>query len=198
MRRKSMTANTDPRLGLRRAFEQAALVVRGVSPDHLARPTPCSEFDVSDLLAHLVGVGNRIAGIGHDEEQPDELQTVSGLAAEAWSAAFDNVMSEALEAWSDDTLLERDLVLPFGTFPGPLVVQIYVLELVTHSWDLAVATEQTSVLNPALAEAALPVAAAMLPPEPRGGEMPFGHVVAVAGDRPAYDRLAGYLGRRPA
>jgi uncharacterized protein (TIGR03086 family) len=88
-------------------------------------------------------------------------------------------------------------VLPFGTFPGPLVAQIYILELVVHSWDLAAATGQLSILDPSLAQTALPVAHAVLPPEPRGGEMPFGPVIPVADDAPAYDRLAGYLGRKP-
>ena len=131
------------------------------------------------------------------EAQADELPTLNGVSADAWGAAFDQAMDEALEAWRDDTLLTRDLVLPFGTFPGPLVARIYVLELVVHSWDLAAATGQRSILDDDLADSALPTAGAMLPPAPRGGEMPFGPVIAVADDRPVYDRLAGYLGRQP-
>ena len=162
-----MEANTDPRSELRRAFEQAATVVDGVSAEQLGQPTPCSEFDVAALLAHLVGVANRVAGIGRGEEQPHDLATVT-LSPEAWAGAFGQAMSDALDAWSDDSLLERDLVLPFGTFPGPLVAQIYVLELVMHAWDLAAATGQTSVLSSELADTALPIALAVLPPEPRG------------------------------
>lgn len=192
-----MTVDTDPRFELKRAFDQAALVVKGVTPEQLGQPTPCSEFEVSALLNHLLGVAKRIAGIGRGEAQADELPTLNGVSADAWGAAFDQAMDEALEAWRDDTLLTRDLVLPFGTFPGPLVAQIYVLELVVHSWDLAAATGQRSILDDDLADSALPTAGAMLPPAPRGGEMPFGPVIAVADDRPVYDRLAGYLGRQP-
>ena len=193
-----MTASTDPRFELRRAFEQAALVVKGVTPGQLGQATPCSEFEVSDLLGHLVGVANRIASIGRGEIQPEELATPAAVSPEAWSTLFDQAMSEALTAWRDDALLTRDLVLPFGTFPGPLVAQIYLLELVVHSWDLAAATGQGSILDDDLAHGALPIAEAMLPPEPRGGEMPFEAVVAVGDDRPIYERLAGYLGRQPA
>jgi len=193
-----MTGSDDPRVELRRAFEQAALVVKGVSPGQLGQPTPCSEFDVGALLAHLLGVGNRIGGIGRGEAQAGEVATETGIASDEWGDAFDRAMEAALQAWSDDSLLERELVLPFGTFPGPLVARIYMLELVAHAWDLAAATGQVPILDPDLAELALPIAEAMLPPQPRGGEMPFGPVVEVPQGRPPYDRLAGYLGRRPA
>ena len=36
-----------------------------------------------------------------------------------------------------------------------------------------------------------------VPAEPRGGHIPFGPVVAVPTDAPAYDQLAGWMGRQP-
>jgi uncharacterized protein (TIGR03086 family) len=74
---------------------------------------------------------------------------------------------------------------------------IYVQEQVTHGWDLAVATGQVSKLDPALAEAVLPVVQQFVPSEIRGGEMPFEAVVEVPPTASAYDRLAGFLGRQP-
>jgi uncharacterized protein (TIGR03086 family) len=72
------------------------------------------------------------------------------------------------------------------------------MELATHGWDLAVATGQAAELDPELAEALLPFAAQMLPPAPRGGELPFEAVVTVDADASPTDRLAAYLGRDPA
>jgi hypothetical protein len=37
----------------------------------------------------------------------------------------------------------------------------------------------------------------ILPPEPRGGEIPFGPVVEIPADAPPYAQLAAYLGRHP-
>ena len=51
-------------------------------------------------------------------------------------------------------------------------------------------------LDPVLAEAVLPTAKRLLPPDHRGGEIPFGPVLEVPAGAPAYDRLAGFLGRR--
>lgn len=49
-----------------------------------------------------------------------------------------------------------------------------------------------------MTDIALLVATEVLPPEPRGGEIPFAAVVKVAADASSYDRLAGYLGRSSA
>ena len=43
----------------------------------------------------------------------------------------------------------------------------------------------------------LAVAQRILPPEPRGGEIPFGPVVPVPPDAGLYAQLAGWLGRQP-
>jgi hypothetical protein len=52
-------------------------------------------------------------------------------------------------------------------------------------------------LDPALAEAVLPLVQQFVPPDMRGGEMPFGAIIEVPPMASVYDRLAGYLGRQP-
>jgi hypothetical protein len=42
----------------------------------------------------------------------------------------------------------------------------------------------------------MPVAQRMLPPEPRGGFVPFGPIVAVGPNASPYEQLASFLGRR--
>ncbi len=184
----------DPRPLLDQSFRQASALVAGVDPTDMGRPTPCAEFDVEALLAHLVFVAHRVAVIGRGETIADG-PVLAEVADGAWSEAFDVAMGEALAAWSDDDRLAGQITLPWATLPAPTVARIYALELVTHGWDLAVASRQVEVLDPELAETVLPVAFDALPPEPRGGEMPFGPVVDVPDGAPAYLRLAGYTGR---
>jgi uncharacterized protein (TIGR03086 family) len=71
-------------------------------------------------------------------------------------------------------------------------------ELVTHGWDLAVATGRRHLLDDDLAAGALPATVAKIPADHRGEDVPFGPVVPVADDAPAIDRLVGWLGRDPA
>jgi hypothetical protein len=67
----------------------------------------------------------------------------------------------------------------------------------THGTDLAMATGQTIPYSEAEAAETLARAEKTLPPQYRGDHMPFGHIVPIANDAPAVDRLHAFLGRRP-
>ena len=87
--------------------------------------------------------------------------------------------------------------MPWGKVPGRIAVSGYVQEILTHGWDLARATGQPTELDPELAAWVLAVTQRILPPEPRGGEIPFGPVVPVPPDAGPYTQLAAWLGREP-
>jgi uncharacterized protein (TIGR03086 family) len=194
-----MTAPKDPTDDLRRSLAQSALVIGRTRPDQQGWPTPCSDFDVAALIGHLVFAAYRVARVGRREVVDGDPTAQRSLAPDEWGPAFSTCAAEALAAWQRPGAFEGDLALPFGTFPAPVVAAIYTLEQVTHAWDLAAALGATELLDPALAEATLPTARQLLPPEGRDlPEMPFDPVVEVPGTAPAYDRLAGYLGRSPA
>jgi uncharacterized protein (TIGR03086 family) len=82
--------------------------------------------------------------------------------------------------------------------PAESVFNMTLMEYLTHGWDLAVATGQPVPYSEAEAEEVLRRAEATLPPQYRGGDMPFGEIVPVADDAPAIDRLMGFMGRDPA
>jgi uncharacterized protein (TIGR03086 family) len=191
-----MSEQDDPRELLSRSFEQAASLIAAVTPEQFDLPTPCSEFDVRTLVGHMVFATNRLAKAAGDGPIPEGGPAVTGIEDADWSAVFGEAAAEAMEAWSADEKLDKEVELPFGKFPGSVVVSIYAQEQITHGWDLAVATEQRADLDDSLAEAVLPLVLKMVPPEFRGGEMPFEAVFEVPEDAPAYDRLAGYLGRK--
>jgi uncharacterized protein (TIGR03086 family) len=188
-------AGSDPRTLLFGSFDQAARLVRGVSVEQLELPTPCSEFDVTALLTHIVGVGRRIAALGRGEDQTGALPVPQDVARSGWGDAFDDAHQEALAAWADEDVLALTMHVPFGTFDGTTIAGVYLMELTTHGWDLARATDQVSELEDKLAEAALTIAHMALPPEPRGGFIPFKAVAETPLDASPYDRLAAYLGR---
>jgi uncharacterized protein (TIGR03086 family) len=192
-----MSSAPDPRQLLRQSLEQAGALIRAVPVAQFDLATPCDEFDVRALIGHMAFAAKRIAAAGRRDKLPDDGPSVTGVADEDWPATFDAIASDVTAAWARDGALDGEVALPFGTFPAPVVVLIYAQEQVTHGWDLAAATGQIEALDPALAEALLPVVRVMVPADVRGGEMPFEPVVPVATDAPAYDRLAGFLGRTP-
>ena len=70
-------------------------------------------------------------------------------------------------------------------------------EITTHTWDLACATGQRPAFDDGVVGLSLATMQIALPPEMRGGEVPFAAPVPVADDAPAIDRLVAWVGRRP-
>lgn len=91
--------------------------------------------------------------------------------------------------------------MPWGeTCTGATLVDMYLAELATHTWDLAIATGQLGRLDADLATAALEAARAMLKAEYRdlmGEGSPFGSEVEAPADATAWERLAAFTGRQP-
>lgn len=191
-----MTTQPDPRALLTRALDQIGLLVAATPADALDRPTPCGDWDVRALLDHLVGVHRRIAHVGaggHFAAIPADPGGVHDHVADIAAArvGIDRVWVQ------DDAVLDRVLTVPWGTMPGRFVGFGYVQELTVHAWDLGAATGRTGDLDDALALAVEDTAHQVLPAEPRGGDIPFGPPVPVAGDAGPYERLVGWLGRDP-
>jgi uncharacterized protein (TIGR03086 family) len=184
---------------LDRAFAQSEQIICLVGPDRWSLPTPCDLFDVRTLVGHMVFAADRVAGAGRREALTLDGPPTKEIADTEWAAAFGKAAAAALDAWRRPAALQGEIVLPFGTFSATVVAAIYVLEQVTHAWDLATAVGAVDRLDQELARSVLPIAAEVILPEYRGPEpMPFAAEVTVSLTAPAADRLAGFMGRRVA
>ncbi|WP_327318020.1 TIGR03086 family metal-binding protein [Streptomyces sp. NBC_01235] len=187
----------DPRPLYTRAAEQAAALIRTVRPEQLAGPTPCTEFDVRTLLSHLVGGTLRIATVGEGGDGLAVRPFVDGVDDDGWPAAYDEARTRVQRAWADDARLDAAVRVPWGEAPGRVALSGYVMEGVTHTWDLAEALGHPLELDPELAEFALSVARRVLPDEQRDADTPFDSALAAPEGADAYERLAVWLGRKP-
>jgi uncharacterized protein (TIGR03086 family) len=191
------THDSDPRELHQRAMAQTERIVAAVSPGQLTLPTPCAEYDVAALLSHIVGGLNRIAVMGEGGDALAVRARVEGVPDDGWLAAYRTASARAGAAWADDAMLDTLVVAPWGKVPGRIALSGYVQVILTHGWDLARATGQPTELDPDLAHWVLAVARQILPPEPRGGEIPFDAPVPVPADAGPYTQLAAWLGRQP-
>jgi uncharacterized protein (TIGR03086 family) len=192
-----MTQMTDPREIHQRAMAQTEAVVAAVQPGQLALPTPCPEYDVRALLSHMVGGLHRVAIMGEGGAALAVPARADGVPDDGWPAAYQTARARVTAAWADDATLDALIEVPWGQVPGRVAVSGYIQEILTHGWDLAKATGQPTELDPELASWVLAVAQRILPPEPRGGEIPFAPVVPVPSDAAPYAQLAAWLGRQP-
>ena len=192
-----MTDTMDPRPLHRRAIAQTEAVVAAVSPAQFDLSTPCSEYDVRALLSHIVGGLNRVAIVGEGGDALARPARADGVPDDGWLAAYRAAADRAVAAWADDAGLDALVEVPWGKIPGRFALVGYVQEVLTHGWDLAKATAQPTEGDPELARWALAGARRILPPENRGGDIPFGPVVEVPADAGPYAQLAAWLGRHP-
>jgi uncharacterized protein (TIGR03086 family) len=110
------------------------------------------------------------------------------------AAGYHERADASRRAWATADL-SAPVTAPWGTIPGALAIGGYLQEAVTHGWDLAVSTGQPSEADPELAEIALAAAQRALPAQPRGGELPFGPVIASEPSATPTQRLVNWTGR---
>lgn len=187
----------DPRPLLWRAVDQAERLVAAVTTADLDRPTPCTDWAVRQLLGHLVAVERRIAHIAGGGQPLEVTSLVTDVDDAGWVDAWHTSRRALADALADDAVLERTFAHPAGDFPARRAIFAYVNEITVHGWDLARALGRPDDLDDSLAEASLGPILQFLPAEPRGGPVPFGPVIDVPADAPAYDRLVGWMGRDP-
>ena len=186
----------DRRPALYQAFEHAAEVTERVEPGQLGLPTACPDYDVAALVDHLVGAAHRTVALGRGEN-PTAAEFPHVELAEA-PQELRHAGDEAREAWADDVWLEATVTMPWGeTYTGSTLVDMYLAELTTHTWDLADGTGQ-ELSDDDLASTALAGARAMLRPEYRntmGRGNPFGSELAPPPGATPWEGLAAFMGR---
>jgi uncharacterized protein (TIGR03086 family) len=185
----------DPRALFLRTLDQLENVVSGITPEQLELPTPCTEYDLRALVGHTVGAMHRVAYMGEGGRGLDLAPAAGDIADTDWGGAVARAKARATAAWQDDEKLDWQIEVPWGMSPGRIALSGYVLELTTHTWDIAQAADSKVELDEELAQVALGIAQTVLPAERRGGPIPFGPVQPVPEDADVYTRLAGWLGR---
>ena len=142
-----------------------------VAPGEMALPTPCADWDLAALLAHLTAsMADLEAALrtGHLDLDPNESgPPVPGL---------------------DHFVLVGGLPLPAG-----IVACTGAVEIAVHGWDVSAARGRGGPIPPALATRMLRLSPLLV----TGREGLFGAPVPVPVQASPGDRLVAYLGRTP-
>jgi uncharacterized protein (TIGR03086 family) len=145
----------------RRAVLASVEVVSRMTGEDLDRPTPCSEWTLAELLAHMTtqhyGFAAAAAGDGADlavwQPRPPGDDPVA-----AYAAAADHVIA----AFAQDGVPQRAFTLPEistqMTFPGSTAIGFHLIDYVVHGWDVARSLGIGFELPPDLTQVALQLA----------------------------------------
>ena len=130
-----------------------------VGEEGWALPTPCSEWDVHYLVAHVIG-GNRFAAfILGGMPAADAIEHVMSspqLGGDAMAAWATTCAAQA-SAFAEVAALERRIDHPLGEISGREFLEFRVFDITLHAWDLARSIGAAEQLAPDLVEVVLDI-----------------------------------------
>ncbi len=120
-------------------------------------PTPCSDWDVRYLTAHVIG-GNRFAVHVLDGMKAtaaiEQIMSTPQLGDDA-VAAWASTCAAQAEAFSADAALHRQIDHPLGPISGRQFLDLRVFDITLHAWDLARSIGADERLDPELVDVVL-------------------------------------------
>ena len=189
-----MTNHTDPVTLLEQIYDHTEGVLAEIGPDQYELPTPCTEWNVRELVNHVIGsvhfMASAVVGDAPPAGDPPDF-TASKQPAEEFRAAADR----SLAVWRTDGALDGSVHLGPVELPAQAALGLNQLDVLTHSWDVAEAIGVDRSMDPPVAESVLAASRMIISDEMRGER--FAPAVPIADDAPAHDRLAAFLGRQP-
>jgi uncharacterized protein (TIGR03086 family) len=179
----------------RLALDSTRAFVAGIPDDAWGEPTPCAEWNVRQLVDHVVA-GNLWAGELACGATIDEVgdRFDGGVLGSDPLAAYDESAEAAARAFGAAGAIQAPCAVSYGPVPGSVYCGHRTADVSIHKWDIALATGQSATLDPQLVSACL----AILEPQ---AEMLVASGM-FAGDVPAPDdadeltRLLALVGRR--
>ncbi|OCF85374.1 TIGR03086 family metal-binding protein [Nocardia brasiliensis] len=192
------------------SYRALATVVAGVGADQWQLPTPCSEWNVTQVVQHAAGDQLAFAqflgiGTGPAFNPFEPSGSIDGPA----QALVDDAIEQTTTAWGTvaDGTETVPTPLPHGALATPVAAVMCALDAAVHAWDIAIATGQPSPLTDELAGRLLTAARALHPAPGSGQEAEiveplrqWGAYAAVVDGKPDDTEVAEllrYLGRDP-
>jgi len=137
-----------------KAAASIAGLVGQIRDEQWSLPTPCTDWTVRELVAHLVSEARwtplLLAGLTI-EEVGDSLD--GDLLGDDPAAACANAIEVALEAARGPAIAERCVHLSFGVTPAQEYLRQLTADYLIHGWDLATALGLNHRLDPELVSA---------------------------------------------
>lgn len=164
----------------------------------LSRPTPCSEWNIAQVVQHSAGdqlaYVSAITGRGGPTENPFTPSGVlAGTPAELVEPAL--TASAAAFATVDPAGTTATPLPPHNALPAAIAAGAAALDAGVHAWDIAVAAGQPSPLDDDLAAQLQPVARAIV--EPLRQYDVYAPALGPRENEGAAAELLRYLGRDP-
>lgn len=162
-----------------------------VTPDAMARPTPCTKWDLRALLVHMI---DSLAAL---EEALDLGYVVPDLAVDVNTDPVAALRARACKLLGAcaNTTGEAPVSVAGCPLSTSLVTRAGAVEVTVHGWDVARACGSRRPIPPALARELLPLLPMLVVARDRPGR--FAAPAGVSPLADAGEQVLAFLGRRP-
>ncbi|MGA5542046.1 TIGR03086 family metal-binding protein [Mycobacterium sp. NPDC051198] len=198
------TIGPDLRTFHRVAVLRSVEAVDAVRTSDLNRPTPCTEWTLADLLAHMTvqhhGFAAAARGNGADEAVWQAATVADAVRADP-AGTYAAAAQDVLDAFAADGITEATFALPeFGpdaTFPGALAIGFHFVDYAVHGWDVAASMGVPYQLPDDAVTALLPLVMGIPDGDLRdSAASPFDRAVDATATT-EFEKVLLHLGRRP-
>ena len=117
-------------------------IIGGAQASQLSGSTPCTEWNVQQLINHNLLVARFFNSILTGGEPVDPFAVGGDLPEEGAQDAFVAGTNKVLEAIKVPGMLEKVVPSPFGEMPAGNLLMMPFGDILIHKWDLAKATGQ--------------------------------------------------------
>lgn len=188
----SYVTEPDPMAAHQRVIAEVGALIASARPEQMDDPTPCGDWNVRRVIAHLADTNDLYATLASTGSMPSEIPTYEDPVA-----AFPEQAARAHEAFAAPGYLDEVRPTPIGPQPGKVAVQHVVNEMVAHGWDLAKGLGASTDLVPDIAARSLESWKAFFAGFSRS-MMSFNFATEHEAGPTATnaDRVAAYLGRK--
>lgn len=172
----------------------------GVRANQMGDSTPCTEWNVQNLILHNIKVAGFVAGALVENVTVNPMEVEGPIPGGDPIKALDDDVAKVLEIIKASGSLDTQINSPFGEMTRGQFLVNPTWDLLMHKWDLAKGTSQNTDLDHGLLEYTFnilsPMADGMRQAE-FGGKHIVGPEITVSASASLQDRMLGLFGRQP-
>ena len=179
----------------RRAVDEFGRRVQAVRDDQWSNTTPCTDWDVRDLVNHVVSEDRWVVPLLAGQTIEEVGDAYDGdLLGDDPQGSWKQTHSDAMDATSDTAVIDQTVALSRGPTSAEIYLQEVAADNIIHGWDLAKGTGGDVSIDAELAEFAYEFYRPQAELWRRFGA--FGAEVEVPMDADRQTQLLGMVGRR--
>lgn len=173
------------------ATHEVKRLVSGVRDEQLGGPTPCAEWTVAGLLAHV----HQFAVVFADNARKQPTRPPETLVDD-WREEIPRQLDDLVAAWRPESAWRGRVEAGGVGMDAADNAVVAIEELIVHGWDLARATGQSIAVDDTQLDQ-VDRFFALFAEETPDGQGPFGPVAEAPAGASRFERILAHTGRNP-